>query len=203
MAQLPLPPVPELPPLPKGASPPAAVLGVIGVPDVMRLSLAAQAIDRTLGERREKLNDDAQKEQDGWRAMQQTLANDRAKLSPEQVRAREKELNDRITNSQRQFRDRNRILQEQTQFALNAIQASLIAVIRQVAESRGMNMVLHRAQVALNVNEFDITDQVADQLNKILPLVLIPSDGVSPVPQAAAGAPTGPAQPALAPGPRR
>ena len=200
MVQIPMPPVPELAALPKGASPPAAVQGVIGVPDVMRISIAAQAVDRTLGERREKLNDDAQKEQDTWRAMQQALANDRAKLTPEQVRAREKELNDRISNAQRQFRDRNRILQEQTQFALNAIQASLIAVIRQVAESRGMNMVLHRAQVALNVNEFDITDQVAEQLNKVLPIVLVPADGVSPVPQTATG-PGGPAQPAAAPGP--
>ncbi len=34
----------------------------------------------------------------------------------------------------------------------------LIAVIRQVAEARGMNLVLHREQVALNVNAFDITD---------------------------------------------
>ena len=42
-----------------------------------------------------------------------------------------------------------------------------------------MNLVLHRAQVALNVNEFDITEQVAEQLNKILPSVLIPPDGVS------------------------
>lgn len=201
LVQIPMPPVPDLPPLPKGASPPAAVMGVIGVPDVMRASLAAQAVDRILGERREKLNDDAQKEQEAWRAMQQALANERAKLSPEQIRAREKELNDRITNAQRQFRDRNRIVQEQTQYALNAIQSSLIAVIRQVAEARGMNIVLHRAQVALNVNEFDITDQVAEQLNKILPMVIVPPDGVSPVAQATA--PAAPAQPAAAPGPRR
>ena len=43
-----------------------------------------------------------------------------------------------------------------------------------------MNLVLHRAQVALNINEFDITDQVAEQLNKILPSVQIPPDGVDP-----------------------
>ena len=32
-----------------------------------------------------------------------------------------------------------------------------------------MNLVLHRAQVALNINEFDITEQVVDQMNKTLP----------------------------------
>src|SRR5487761_1233300 len=112
--------------------------------------------------------------------MQQSLANDRAKLSPEQVRARERELQERITNAQRQFRERNRIIQEAAQYALGQIEQTLIAVIRQVADSRGMNLVLHRAQVALNVNQFDITEQVAEQLNKILPSVVIPPDGVSP-----------------------
>jgi Skp family chaperone for outer membrane proteins len=179
-AQQQLPPPPELPPLPKGASPPAAVIGVMGVPEVMRASSAAQQVEKIIGERREKLNVDAQKEQAVWRDMQQALVNDRGKLSAEQARARERELQERITNSQRTFRERGRIIQEAAQYALGQIERTLISVIRQVAESRGMNLVLHRQQVALNVNEFDITDQVAEQMNKILPTVIIPPDGVEP-----------------------
>ena len=75
----------------------------------------------------------------------------------QQAENRERELQDRITNAQKQFRDRNRIIQEAAQVALAQIERTLIAVIRQVSESRGMNLVLHRAQVALNINEFDIT----------------------------------------------
>lgn len=179
-AQPQLPPPPELPALPKGAPPPAAVIGVMGVPDVMRTSSAAQAIERTIGQRREALNQDAQKEQAVWRDMQQALLADRARLSPDQVRTRERALQERITTAQRQFRDRGRIIQEAAQYALAQIERTLIAVIRQVADSRGMNLVLHRAQVALNVNEFDITDQVTTQLNKIIPTVVIPPDGVEP-----------------------
>jgi Skp family chaperone for outer membrane proteins len=193
-----LPPPPDLPALPKGEAPPVAVIGVMGVPEVMRASAAAQQVEKIIGERRAKLNEDAQKEQAVWREMQQTLANDRAKLSAEQVRARERDLQERITNAQRQFRDRNRIIQEAAQYALAQIERTLIAVIRQVAEARGMNLVLHRAQVALNVNQFDITDQVAEQLNKILPSVVIPPDGVSP--SSIAQAPgTAPAASAAAP----
>jgi Skp family chaperone for outer membrane proteins len=175
-----LPPPPDLPPLAKGEAPPVAVIGVMGVPEVMRASAAAQQVEKVIGERRNKLNEDAQKEQAAWQEMQKALASDRVKLSPEQVHARERELQERITNAQRQFRDRNRVIQEAAQYALAQIERTLIAVIRQVAEARGMNLVLHRAQVALNVNQFDITDQVAEQLNKILPTVLIPPDGVSP-----------------------
>jgi hypothetical protein len=132
-------------------------------------------------------------------------------MSKEQLEAKERELQDRVTNAQRQFRERNRIIQEAAQVALNQIQAVLIAVIRQVAESHDMNLVLHRQQVALNVSEFDITDQVTQQLNKLLPAVTIPPDGVSPVAQAPIPPPIVPAavtapapqaaQPAASPAP--
>lgn len=198
-------PVPDLPALPRGVSPPAAVIGVLGVPEVMRASSAAQQVERVIGERRQKLAADAQKEQTTWRDMQQALVNQRSGLSAEQVRAKERDLQERITNAQKQFRDRNLVIQQAAQYGLNQIERTLIGVIRQVSESRGMNLVLHRSQVALNVNEFDITEAVAAQLNKVLPEVKIPPEGVSPVEWAKAqpGAlPPGqgtPAQPAPAP----
>lgn len=208
-AQMQLPPAQELPALPKTTSPPAAVIGVIGVPEVMRASAAAQQVEKTITTRREKLAQDAQKEQATWRDMQQSLVNDRAKLSDTQVRARERELQERITNAQRQFRDRGRIIQDAAQYALAQIERTLVGVIRQVADSHGMNLVLHRAQVALNTQEFDITEQVAGQLNKLTPTVVIPPEGQEPPMQAAAAsgaaatpgsAPTAPA-PAPAPAP--
>ncbi|HET6194479.1 MAG TPA: OmpH family outer membrane protein [Acetobacteraceae bacterium] len=183
LPQIPMPPVPELAALPKVPPPKQAIVGVIGVPEVMRASTAAQQIDKVIGERRQKLNEDAQKEQAAWREMQQALATHRSTMSPEQIRTKERELQDRVTSAQRQFRERNRVIQEAAQVALNQIQAALIAVIRQVAESHDMNLVLHRQQVALNIAEFDITDQVTKELNRILPAVTIPADGVSPLAQ--------------------
>ena len=202
VAQVPAGPIPDLPALPKGATPPAAVVGVLGVPDIMRAATAAQQVERTIGERREKLNQDAQKEQAAWRDLQQALSQQRASMSQDQVHAKERELQDRITNAQKDFRDRNRIIQETAQYCLGQIERTLIGVIRQVAESRGMNLVLHRSQVALNVNEFDITDQVTEQMNKVMPTITIPPDGVSPVAQAAAAAAAAapkPATPVAAP----
>jgi Skp family chaperone for outer membrane proteins len=186
---LPMPPIPELPALPKGAPPPAAVFGVIGVPEVMRASTAAQQVDREIGVRRQKLNEDYQKEQAAWRDLQQTLANQRSTMSPDQARAKERELADRINSAQRAFQKRDRVTQQAAQVALNQIQAALIAIIRQVSESHGMNVVLQRQQVALNMNEFDITDQVIAQVNKLLPKVDILPDGVEPKPNEVAPVP--------------
>jgi Skp family chaperone for outer membrane proteins len=193
-----LPPIPQLPPLPRGPSPPAAVIGVLGVPEVMRASTAARQVEKVLGARREKLNQDARKEQAAWRDMQQSLGNERARLSADQIRNRERQLQERIANAQRVFRERNKIIQEAAQYALAQIERTLIAVIRQVSESRGMNLVLHRAQVALNVNEFDITKEVTDQLNKLLPAVDIPPDGKEP-PLLASSTTAKPGEPGVSP----
>lgn len=186
--QVPMPPIPTLPQLPRGASPPAALVGVFGLPEAMRASLAAQQVDKVIGERREKLGLDAQAEEQAIVELQKALANDRAKLSPDQARVREKEVQDRFTASQRLFRNRDRIIQEAAQVAINAIQANLIAVVRQVSESHGINFVMHRQSVALNSPEFDITDQVVAELNKLMPKVDIAPDGVSPLANVAAPA---------------
>jgi Skp family chaperone for outer membrane proteins len=195
--QVQLPPAPDIPSVPRGPTPPASVIGVIGVPEVMRASTAAQQIEKTIGERREKLNEDAQKEQSAWRDMQQALANERSKLSPEQIRTRERELQDRVTKAQREFRERGTVIQQAAQYGLAQIERTLVGVIQSVAESRSMNLVMHRQQVALNVNEFDITEQVTVQINKVLPSVIIPPEGV--MPPVAQQAPATPAQPAAAP----
>ncbi len=188
VAQIPQQPVPDLPALPRSTTPPAAVIGVLGVPEIMHGVVAAQQVEKVIGERREKLNEDAQKEQAAWRDLQQQLSAQRATLTPDQIRSKERDLQERITNAQKSFRDRNRIIQEAAQYSLGQIERNLIGVIRQVSESHGMNLVLHRQQVALNINEFDITDQVIVQMNKIMPTVSIPPDGVSAVVQAQADA---------------
>jgi Skp family chaperone for outer membrane proteins len=196
--QLVLPPPAVVPQIPKGNFPPAAIMGVISVPDVMRGSTAYQAVDKELGTRRQKLNEDAQKEQTTLRDLGQTLTNDRGKMTADQIRAKERELQDRIAESRRKFAERNRIIQEAGQYALAQIERTLRDVVQQVAVSHGMNLVLHAPQTALYLPEFDITGQVASEMNTVLPAVTIPPDGVSVLqlkPQAA----TAPATPAAAP----
>ncbi len=183
---LPLPPIPALPDMPKGTSPPTPVVGVLSVQDVMRQSTAAQQVERTLGARRDKLNQDAQKEQQSWRDLQQQILN--SKASPDQLQSRKLALQQRVVQAQRDFRNRNRILQEAAQVSLGQVERELVQVIRQVAAARGMNLVLHREQVALNINDFDITVQVANQLNSTLNSVFIPGDGVDPEELAKSGA---------------
>jgi Skp family chaperone for outer membrane proteins len=202
--QMQLPPPPEVPPLPKGPTPPAAIVGVLSIADVMRASSAFQQADKEFVGRRQKLNEDAQKEQVSLRDLGQQLANERGKLTPEQIRTREKELQDRISESRRVFGERNRIIQEASQYVMAQIDRATEMVTQQVAVSRGINLVLNRAQILGTTSDFDMTPAVVEDLNKILASVVIPPDGVSPMAmaqqsQGAGGAPAPAKPPAKAP----
>jgi Skp family chaperone for outer membrane proteins len=163
-----------------GVTPPMAVVGVLGVPDVMRLSSAAQAVDKVIGARKQELQAAVQHAQQSWREMEAQLRADAPKLSREALLSRERALQERVNADRHTLQEHQRIIQEAAQVALGQIERTLIGIIRQVSESRGMNLVLHRSQVALNVQEFDITDAVAAQLNRALPTVQIPAADVDP-----------------------
>lgn len=190
------------PALPPGTPPPAAVIGIVDIPEIQRLSTAFNQVREEIERRRTRLNDDLQREQNGWRDAQQALATQRAQMSPEQIRNRERELQDRITDSQRIFRNRSQAIEQAAQQSLVQIEEALGVVVRQVAGSRNVNIVLPRPLVIMNEPAFDLTEEVAQQFNRTLRSVTIPpeSDGSQPpAPPPGAQAPAGGAAPAAAP----
>jgi Skp family chaperone for outer membrane proteins len=163
-----------------GQRPPTAVIAIVDIPEVQRLSAAFNQVREEIERRRAKLNDDLQREQGRWRDEQQALAGARATLPPETLRQRERDLQDRISDAQRIFRDRNRAIDAAAQQGLQQIEQALGAVIRQVASSRGANIVLPRPLIIYNEAGFDITDEVSAQMNRVLRSVTLPPEGVMP-----------------------
>ncbi len=180
------PGAPRLPPLDRSPPPPPAVIGVIGVQEVFEASIAVRQVRQTIQERLQRLNDDAAREQNAWREAQQQLAALRGQLTPEQMREREQELQERISNTQRVLRERNAAIQAAGQKALAEIERVMLFVIRQVAEARGLTMVMQRQAIVLAVEQHDISEAVANQLNRALTSVPIDPEpelpGISLVP---------------------
>jgi Skp family chaperone for outer membrane proteins len=171
------------------------VIGVVDVPEIQRVSTAFNQVRQEIERRRAKLNEDVQNEQQRWRDEQQRLGNERGALSPEQLRNRERALQDQITDGQRIFRDRARDLEQLAQQALREIEQALAIVIRQVAASRSINLVLPRPLVIFNEPPFDMTEEVAVQLNRVISAVNLPPDPSAPPPRPAATPAPAPAAP--------
>jgi Skp family chaperone for outer membrane proteins len=183
-------------PLPPGQQPPTVVVGVVDVPEVQRVSTAFAQVREEIERRRVRLNDDLQREQLRWREEQQRLAADRPTLNPDQLRNRERELQDRITDAQRVFRDRQRNIEQAAQQSLGQIEQALGVVIRQVAASRNVNMILPRGVIIFNEAGFDLTEEVAQKVNEAIQRVAIPPEEGAPPAPAAATPPARPAAPA-------
>jgi len=195
--QVPLPPMADIPDVPKSNPPPTAVIGVLSVPDVLRLSVAYQVAQKEFGTRQAKLNADAAREQAALRDLGQALVRDRGKLTPDQIRAKERELDERVNESRRKFTERGRIIQEASQYVVAQIDRTLEAVTQKVAVARGVNVVLSRSQLLGATGDFDLTAQVGEVLNKVMPSVIVPPDGMSVMQmvQNPTGGITGPATP--------
>ena len=166
-AQQQAPAIPQLPALPKGVAPPVAVIGVLSVPEVMQKSTAAQGVQAVIRQRQDALGTEAQAARTKIQAEQAQIVADRSTMTDAQLEAKEQALRNEIAATQTKFQERNQAIQNSGQAALAQIESELIAIIRQEAEARGMNLVLHREQVALNVDAFDITSDVVAQLNKL------------------------------------
>ncbi len=177
-----------------GQRPPAAVIAIVDIPEVQRLSAAFNQVREEIERRRAKLNEDLQREQGRWREEQQSLAAARATLPPETLRERERALQDRISDAQRIFRDRSRAIDGAAQQGLQQIEQALGAVIRQVAASRGVNLVLPRPLIIYNEAPFDITDEVSAQMNRVLRSVNLPPENAPAEGAAPAAAPAQPPQ---------
>lgn len=185
--------------LPAGTPPPTAVIGIVDIPEIQRLSTAFNQVREEIERRRTRLNDDLQREQNGWREAQQALSVQRTQLTPDQIRARERELQDRITDSQRIFRNRSQAIEQAAQQSLMQIEEALAGVVRQVAASRSVNIVVPRPLVIMNDPGFDLTEEVAQQFNRTLRQVTIAPDSDGTTPPAPPTPPARPAAPAQQP----
>lgn len=174
------PPVPDLPPLPQEAAPPTAIIGVLSVPDVMKQSTAAQAVQAEIQKRQAVLKKEEETEQTKLQAEQKTIVDQRGKISNSAFEAKVKDWQSQVASAQTDFQEKNQAIQNAGQTALSQIEAELIGIIRQEAQAHSMNLILHREQVVLNVAAFDLTDETVKELNKLLPSVKVPPSVVTP-----------------------
>ena len=174
------PQIPSLPPLPQENAPPTAIIGVLSVPDVLQKSTAAQGVQAEIQKREALLKQQEETAQSGLQAQQQQILAERGKISEAQFEAKVQDWQNQVGAAQTKFQQQNQAIQNSGQAALGQIEAELIGIIRQEAQAHGMNLILHREQVVLNIAAFDLTDETATELNKLLPSVKVPPSVVTP-----------------------
>ena len=190
----------QLPPLAPSPPPPAPVIGVLDIDRIQASWTPYSGLLNAIRSRVNRLRQDEQRERQSLDEATRAFVAQRAQLNQQQQRDRQREIENRASELSRQFGERQREVQTLAQTA-EQLEQIIRVVLSQVAQTRGINLVLRTNHVVLNAPSIDITNDVLSQLQLVPVQVQVPPE-LPPAPAAQAPAPP-PAAPPAAPAPRR
>ena len=145
------------------------VLAIIDVQKVLRDSTAVSALSRKIEEQKLLHQEELRKQEQALRDADQELARQRSILSPEAYARKRSELEKRVATLQREARNRKRGLDKIFTQGMIKVQAELANVAKEIAEERGLDLILSKATVVLVKAKFELTREAVRRLNERLP----------------------------------
>ena len=145
------------------------VLAIIDVQKVLRESTAVSALSREIEEQKVQYQEELREQERALRDADQELARQRSILSPEAYAKKRGELEQRVATLQREARNRKRGLDKVFTQGMTKVQAELARVAKEIAEERGLDLILSKATVVLVKPKFELTQEAVRRLNDRLP----------------------------------
>ncbi len=145
------------------------VLAIIDVQKVLRDSTAVSALSRKIEEQKVQYQEELREQERALRDADQELARQRSILSPEAYAKKRDELERRVATLQREARNRKRGLDKVFTQGMIKVQAELARVAKEIAEERGLDLILSKATVVLVKPKFELTQEAVRRLNERLP----------------------------------
>ena len=145
------------------------VLAIIDVQKVLRESTAVSALSREIEEQKVQYQEELREQERALRDADQELVRQRSILSPEAYAKKRGELEQRVATLQREARNRKRGLDKVFTQGMIKVQAELARVAKEIAEERGLDLVLSKATVVLVKPKFELTQEAVRRLNDRLP----------------------------------
>jgi Skp family chaperone for outer membrane proteins len=145
------------------------VLAIIDVQTVRRLSTAVKALSKRVAEQKVQHQDELREQERALREADRELLRQRSILSPEAYAKKRSELEQRVATQQREARNRKRGLDKIFAQGMARVQTELAEVAKEIAEERGLDLILSKATVVLVRSEFELTQEAVRRLNARLP----------------------------------
>ncbi len=145
------------------------VLAIIDVQKVRSESTAVKALSRRIAEQKAQHQDELREQERALREADQELARQRSILSPEAYAKKRGELERRVATLQREAQNRKRSLDKVFAQGMAKVQAELNKVATEIAEERGLDLILSKTTVVLVKPKFELTQEAVRRLNARLP----------------------------------
>ena len=150
-------------------------VAILDVQNVFQNAAAVKSIQVAMRAYIEAYRTGTQREEEEIRAAQHELASKREVLSGEQYEAERRKLEQRLLEAQARVQERKRGLDETQQQGMNAVQLALNSIVTEIANEKGITLILRKDQTVLNATALEITDEVLNRLNARLPEIEIAS----------------------------
>ena len=154
-------------------------IAVIDIQQILRESKSAISLREQLDEVRRTERDQIVEKEDSLGDQQQDLNRQRSILSAEAYERKLRELERKAATLNRELESRKQQIDAAFERSLAIIRTNLVAVVREIAQANGVNVVLAKNQVLLVGAELEITNESLERLDKRLPKVKLEIPGSS------------------------
>jgi Skp family chaperone for outer membrane proteins len=150
-------------------------IAVIDTQTIYRESEAVKALQDRIDTQRSAYQEELRKKEDSLRAADQELVRQRTILSAEAFAQKRRELEEQVATLQGEVQSRRSGLEKQFNQGMKQVQRVLVEIAREIAEERGVDLVIEKGAIVLVRPELEITSEVLKRLNEKLPMVQVPA----------------------------
>lgn len=145
------------------------VFAIIDVQFILKESDAIEALTQSVERRRNAYQDELRDREAELRQVDTELSRQRLSLSGEAFAQKRRELEQQVAQLRREAQQQRRRLDEEFAAGVGKAQAALAEIAKNIAEERGLDLILSKATVVIVKPKFDLTQEALDRLNRRLP----------------------------------
>lgn len=152
-------------------------IAIVDMRAIRQQSTGMASVREQISKYRNGFQTQIQQEEEQLRAANQELARQRTILTPDAFAEERKKFETRLAEVQRLVQKRRQELDQLRDTAMVEVQTALNSIIAEIANEKGIVLVLQREQTVLAVRSLEITAEVIERLNKKIPNVVVPPPG--------------------------
>jgi outer membrane protein len=147
------------------------VIAIVDLNVISRDSKAAVGARAALEKQSKAFQSELTKQETALQQEGQQLEQQRATMSPDDFRKKSDAFQQKVNSARQTAAARRQQLQQMEAGAMNQVQAGVAATVTEVAQARGISLVLVKGAVLYSLPAFDITKEVLQKLDARLPSV--------------------------------
>lgn len=154
---------------PRAQEPASPVFAIIDIQKILRESTAVKALSKRIDAQKSQYQTELRAAEQALREADRELARQRSILSAEAYAKKRGELEQKVATLQRAARKRKRGLDREFANGMSTVQRELAKVAKEIAEARGLDLILSKATVVIVKPKFELTEEAVQRLNARLP----------------------------------